>query len=436
MTKAGARPRPSRPSSVPKISNSFLPSFLATVPYTISTTMESMNPMSKNFQGAPNGVQMQVRNRIMELMEGGCSPAEISKIIADESERKAIEESEAELLAEESEDEGEHFAAEIQIMAQALAWREACTDDLFEIYTLLDAAYSKMEIKDAKESFRKAPALEYDVFRDLFKDKSYKWLLCECPNGRNIEKDGVILGVSVFSTDGVSRRNGDVEGKLGSIRLFAILPRFRGVCIGLRMLQRTETMMKKDGCVRSLCCLASTRQRLHEWLQRRGYAHIGSSAYPLGAAQQTIDESKCRLDEEEEDSTTNKPLLKLNQYLKKLEEEDTASNKAGDKNKSDEEVASIITLNNGVEEEETEGGEKEKAIPAAIREKMAATISSELDAEVAEREYDPKEDPYYVEGKMHLPLIWRMQHLESLQASSQSQGKGSTGGEKEDIPID
>ncbi len=399
--------------------------------------------MAKNFQGAPNGVQMQVRNRIMELMEGGATPEQIAKIMADESERKAIEESEAELLAEESDDEGEHFAAEIQIMAQALAWRKAETDDLFEIYTLLDTAYSKMEIKDAKESFRKAPALEYDVFRDLFKDKSYTWLLCECPNGRNIEKDGVILGVSVFSTDGWSRRNGELEGKLGSIRLFAILPRFKGVCIGLRMLQRTESMMKKDGCVRSLCCLASTRHRLHEWVQRRGYIHIGSSAYPVEAAQQTIDESKCQLNDEEEDTTSTKPVLKLNQYLKKLEkEEESTANQAGDKNKSDEEVVtSIITLNNGedvkttISGDDDTNGEKGKSIPRAIREKMATSISSELDAEAGEREYDPKEDPYYVEGKMNLPLIWRMKHLEGL-ASSQSQGKGANAGEKEDIPID
>ena len=57
----------------------------------------------------------------------------------------------------------------------------------------------------------------------------------------------------------MSRRNGEVEGNLGSIRLFAVLPRFHGLCIGLRLLKKTESYMFRANCVRCMACAASTR---------------------------------------------------------------------------------------------------------------------------------------------------------------------------------
>ena len=212
--------------------------------------------------------------KLMDLVESGVNPLDIAKHLEEDAEKAALE-------AVEGPPEDEIFAREIKIIAQALAYRKAEAADLHEVMTLLTNAYKYEIIGD--EAFRAGPSLNVELFIELFEDPSYQWLVCEAPNGRGVEKDGVILGVSIFSVDGVSRCNGVVEGKLGSIRLFGVLPRFHGVCIGLRLLQTTEQTMFKAGCVRSMACASTSRKRVATWLARRGYRLAGTSAYPAEA---------------------------------------------------------------------------------------------------------------------------------------------------------
>ena len=73
--------------------------------------------------------------------------------------------------------------------------------------SFLDAAYKQETI--GEEAFREGDPISPDLIRSLLCDGSYHWLLIEAPSGRDIEKDGVVLGAACFSTDGVSRRNGE-----------------------------------------------------------------------------------------------------------------------------------------------------------------------------------------------------------------------------------
>ena len=63
---------------------------------------------------------------------------------------------------------------------------------------------------------------------------------------------------------------GEVEGRLGVIRLFGILPRYHGLCIGSRLLKRVEKAMAIEGCVRCMACIPSARGTMCDWIERRG----------------------------------------------------------------------------------------------------------------------------------------------------------------------
>jgi ribosomal protein S18 acetylase RimI-like enzyme len=74
----------------------------------------------------------------------------------------------------------------------------------------------------------------------------------------------VTLHVSVHAE--LSLCIGVVEGNLGSIRYFAVLPKFHGLCVGQRLLMKTEREMVKEKCVRCMVSVASTRNKLIDWI--------------------------------------------------------------------------------------------------------------------------------------------------------------------------
>ena len=340
--------------------------------------------------------------KIIDMVESGVSPDDIGKRLEEEREIAALE-------AVEGPPDEEKFAAEIKIIAQALAYREACDDDLIEIMALFNAAYM-CEIR-GPESFRTglsagstaedsaaashddsmAEPVSVEQFISLYKDKSYKWLVCEAPSGRGVEKDGVILGVSVYSVNGKSTKNGKNEGNLGSIRLFAVLPRFHGVCIGLRLLKKTESKMHKSGCVRSLACCPAPRKSVASWLKRRGYTYVGGSPYPFDQLQQVP-------------KKINDDNVLLLQFLKRIE--DTTANNAG--------ADSKCSSNNAV------GSGDSDAPPTVLRlayddDRGDASVANEFDKSIPSILDDDEDDDDkrmrlglpYVEGKMHLPPHWR-----------------------------
>lgn len=276
-------------------------------------------------------------NKVVGMVEGGMSAEEIAKELLEEQAQKRLLQEETEKLNRmrltssllhgenigPNRDDGElsfdgyTISNEIRTIAQALCFRYATEEDLPELKKVLSSCY-EVEVNEASsstlppssgsnacssdassasaphstnslvaklqqaEGFRRGKALPDDAIESLFfNDPSFKWLIVEAPNGHGIEKDGVILGASCFSTDGISKRNGEKEGFLGSIRYFGVLPRFQGLCVGLRLLKRTETEMMKAKCVRVMCCIPSTRVSVHKWLERKGYKRAGEMPYPF-----------------------------------------------------------------------------------------------------------------------------------------------------------
>ncbi len=178
---------------------------------------------------------------------------------------------------------------EIKVIAQALAFRVPTQSDLKEIVAVLKSAYSS-EIR-GPESFRSdKTAIEEDVVANLLSDSSYQWCVAEVPNGKGYVPDGAIIGVCCYSTDGVSRKNGAVEGNLGSIRYLGVLPQFLGLCVGFRLLYRVEsTMLNTFKCVRSMVCIPSARKSLLKWIVRRDYQKAGEMKYPDGLGHKLVD---------------------------------------------------------------------------------------------------------------------------------------------------
>ena len=289
-------------------------------------------------------------------------------------------------------------------------------DDLHEILGLLSSAY-ECELR-GPEAFRAGDAVSVEQYIALFEDPDYQWLVCEAPSGRGVEKDGVILGISIFSKNGVSTRNGVNEGKLGSIRLFAVLPRFHGVCIGLRLLKKTESLMYKAGCVRCMSCCSSVRKSVASWFKRRGYLYLGAVPYPFEQLEQYPKKVHTPASESKmEDAATAATAatavvapVKLMQFLRKIE--DTSAYAVPDKaaGKGDctsDEVPTVLRLAHdddaaAMDEDTFRSATEASGDRAGDEGGKGSEFEGETDEEKRTRLGMP-----YVEGKMHLPPHWR-----------------------------
>jgi GNAT superfamily N-acetyltransferase len=208
--------------------------------------------------------------KLADLCEAGLDPEQIIQHFKAEDEKKALDEEEGV--------EKERFPDEIQIISQALAYRAAELTDAEELWRLLNSAYQPET--SGSESFRDGEGVRIAEIVQALRDTSFKWILVEAPSGKGVEADGVILGAACFSTDGLSRRNGVVEGTLASLRYLGVLPRYHGFCLGRRLLERVEEAAWAAGCVRAMACLPSTRESAMAWVQRRGYFDCGVIPYP------------------------------------------------------------------------------------------------------------------------------------------------------------
>lgn len=311
-------------------------------------------------------------SQVTNLIEKGYTSSDIAKTLISDNERREL------IVTGDIYDSDEEFPDEIRLIAQALCFRNGTIDDINDIKKLLNNAY-KYELKlnnndKYKEGFRKEEeAITMDTITQLF-EQSYKWLIVEAPNGHNIENDGVMLGVCCYSTDGISRKNGEVEGNLGSIRLFGVLPRYHGLFIGLRMLRRVESEMYKIKCCRVMVCIPSIRLSMMNWIERRGYIKTGARPYPAQALGHDVVIEQ----------------LQLMVYLKPLDNEnnDSADTKEKEKpmlylNVKGPDVTTTIMHNDDDNDNDTNDDENdtEKLIPQ-------------------------------VPGKMNLPPHWRMTNLQ------------------------
>jgi len=321
-------------------------------------------------------------NQVTSLIEKGLTPEDIAKTLILDNERREL------IKTGDIYESDEEFPDEIRLIAQALCYRNGTIDDINDIKKLLNNAYKYELINNnnskCNEGFRKdKEAITNDTILELF-EQSYKWLIVEAPNGHNIEIDGVILGVCCYSTDGISRKNGEIEGYLGSIRLFGVLPRYHGLFIGLRMLKRVETEMLKLKCCRSMVCIPSSRISIINWIVRRGYIKTGAHPYPS----------------KQLDHDVVIENLQLIVYLKPLNNED--DNLADTKEKKEK---PILTLNNKVSD-------------------ATVFINNDINDNDNTNNVPPQ-----VPGKMNLPPHWRMSNLqinneiETLESDADSKSK-------------
>ena len=162
-----------------------------------------------------------------------------TQLLVEEEQEKQLERREGAMYTEEEieEQEKEMFPNEIKLIVQALAFRYCSIEDAGDIYRVLNKAYACEIVRvnsaadGAKtEAFRRdEEAVSLSSITSLFDDKEteYKWLCVEAPSGMGILDDGAMLGVCCFGTSGTSRKNGQPEGQLGSVRLIGVLPRFQ-----------------------------------------------------------------------------------------------------------------------------------------------------------------------------------------------------------------
>jgi hypothetical protein len=170
---------------------------------------------------------------VTELIQSGLNPQQIAEALLEQNRKQ----SEGDLI-----ESNELFSEKILMTSQALAFRSAASDDLKKITQIINSAY-KAEIQ-GEEAFRSGTTVTENEIGEMMADPVYKWIVVEAPSGRAVESDGQMLGVCAFTTDGISRKNGDhcpslflpsliplkgiEEGHVGSIRYLAILPQYQG----------------------------------------------------------------------------------------------------------------------------------------------------------------------------------------------------------------
>lgn len=219
--------------------------------------------------------KQKIQSKVFSLAESGLTPEMIANRIMEENEMNAS-----------NYDDPEAFSDGIKVVAQALAFRRASIMDCVAITRLINLSYK--DETDGIESFRTGDCVSEALIMDMLNNVEYFWQLVEAPNGFGVETDGQMIAVGCFTVNGTSRRNGEVEGKAGSIRYLAVLPRYRGLCVGLRLLKRIERFVLESGCCRCIASIPSTRCSLQRWIERREYELGGFIPYPAIAVGHTI----------------------------------------------------------------------------------------------------------------------------------------------------
>ena len=149
-------------------------------------------------------------NKIMTMVEAGMDTDAIAAALQERADLKHVVATEG--LGAVPGGEEEAFPREIRLIAQALAFTSDVTEaDVFRVHSVLSAAY--VAECGGAEAFRGGPALGRAAVEALVSDPCYRWVLVEAPNGHRAEEDGALLGACCYTTDGVSRKNGEVREK-------------------------------------------------------------------------------------------------------------------------------------------------------------------------------------------------------------------------------
>ena len=197
---------------------------------------------------------------IQGLIENGKLPLEIAKKILNTNDDNLLQPGDKQEMVP------ERFPDEIVTISQALAYRRATLDDVASIFEILNTSYAAETV--GCESFRMdEPAISSEDIALSISEESLSWLIVEVPEGRGTSADGSIIAMCAFTTDGMSRRNGEIEGNLGSIRFFSVIPQYQGLHIGVRLLDKLEMEMRKSNtrCIRMMFSIPSTRKSMMKW---------------------------------------------------------------------------------------------------------------------------------------------------------------------------
>lgn len=260
---------------------------------------------------------------IQGLIEDGKLPLEIAKKILNTNDDNLLQPGDKQEMVP------ERFPDEIVTISQALAYRRATLDDVTSIFEILNTSYAAETV--GCESFRMdEPAIPSEDIALSISEESLSWLIVEVPEGRGTSADGSIIAMCAFTTDGMSRRNGEIEGNLGSIRFFSVIPQYQGLHIGVRLLDKLEMEMRKSNprCIRMMFSIPSTRKSMLKWIERQRFIFAGVIPYPSGL-----------------EHTLKATDVKLHVYLRAIEysSEETSIMDADSKNPN--EIETVLKLN-------------------------------------------------------------------------------------------
>jgi len=177
-------------------------------------------------------------------------------------------------------EDGHERMAEIRVIAQALAFRDADAGDAEVLEKLANDAYAA-EREGRPEGFRTTPCVDLETVQAMIEDPDCHWILAEAPRGMNAVVDGQILGCACYSVGAAAAKTPE---KVGAIRLLAVLPAFLGLLVGRRLIRRVEEAMRARACTRALCCVPECRRSVLAWAARRGYEQSGVAQYPKDLA--------------------------------------------------------------------------------------------------------------------------------------------------------
>lgn len=212
-------------------------------------------------------------SKVKDLAEKGLNPDEIIDAFRQEDIAKANS----------SADDGvtfdEKIPDEIKVIAQALAYRDPEPEDLNVLYSLLNASYS-VEWTGSQAFRQEGDCVDKSTLEDMIASSEYRWIVVEAPGRSRDDGRSLILGAACFTTSGSCKRNGTVEGRLGSVRFFFVSPEFQRLNVGKRLLFRVEKAMHEEGCVRIMFSIPSTRSMLETWLHNKDFEQVASIPYP------------------------------------------------------------------------------------------------------------------------------------------------------------
>jgi len=76
------------------------------------------------------------------------------------------------------------------------------------------------------------------------------------------------------------KKRGTVEGCNATLRFLAVRHKYRGLCVGDRLLQKMKQLAAEAGAMQLLACVPSPRTSVKAWLSKRGFGAAAKMGFP------------------------------------------------------------------------------------------------------------------------------------------------------------